>query len=60
MFVKHPTLHHTMWQPKPRTPEQVKAESNDKRAAILAKRTPTSGRQTIMSDTVKRTGQAQA
>lgn len=47
-FIKDPKTKKTLWVPKPKTPEQHKAGSTDKRAAELAKRTPTSGKQTIM------------
>ena len=48
MFVKNPkNPREHLWVPK--TAAQVKAESTDKAAAQLARRTPTSGKQTILS-----------
>ena len=43
--------HHTMWQPKPKSEEEIKKMSTDQKAAMLARGTPTSGKQTLMRGT---------
>jgi hypothetical protein len=48
MFVKGPN-NQTLWQPKPKSPAEIKAASNDQKAARLAKAVPTSGKQSIIS-----------
>ena len=47
MFVKGPN-NQTLWQPKPKSPAEIKAASNDQKAARLAKSTPHANHQTIL------------